>query len=76
MRKSYNGYNTSIERNQIKHKEHTMNFKSQSGQGLIEILLLIALIAIIGIVAGSLLGDVLNFESLRDGCGALANSCR
>ena len=50
--------------------------KNENGQGLLEILLVIALIAIIGIVIGNALG--LNMSALADaadGCKALANAC-
>lgn len=52
------------------------NINSESGQGLVEILVMIAIVAIIAIVAGNALGfQVGNVADTVDGCVALANTC-
>ncbi len=52
------------------------NINTESGQGLVEILLVIALVAIVAIVVGNALGfHVGNFADAVDGCKALANTC-
>jgi len=53
-----------------------MNIKSESGQGLLEILLVIAIIAIVAIVVGNWLGvSASDLADTLDGCKQLANAC-
>lgn len=52
------------------------NINTESGQGLIEILIVIALVVIIAIAVGNALGlSLSNLADAADGCSALANTC-